>query len=211
MTSYPPQPPVRKLTRSRSNKMLGGVCAGVAAYLNMDVTLVRVLTVALSLFTGVPIIAYIVCLIVVPEEDVPPYVGPETVHVPESATYPGPTPTAPTGPTAPAGPAASAPNAPTDPVWGSDGAPWEQPGSPAAESGPTPTAEPGPAAPDPEIPNEAAPVADSEDIGETPAPHAAPGQESSWESAPADPEQTEEDHTEETGPEPADGKDKPAV
>ena len=54
-------------------------------------------------------------------------------------------------------------------------------------------------------------MADSEDIGETPAPHAAPGQESSWESAPADPEQTEEDHTEETGPEPADGKDKPAV
>ena len=92
MTSYPPQPPVRKLTRSRSNKMLGGVCAGVAAYLNMDVTLVRVLTVVLSLFTGIPIIAYIVCLLVVPEEDVPPYVGPETVHVPESATYPGPTP-----------------------------------------------------------------------------------------------------------------------
>jgi hypothetical protein len=49
---YPPQPP-KRLERSKSNRILGGVCAGVANYLNMDPTLVRVLTVVISLFTGV--------------------------------------------------------------------------------------------------------------------------------------------------------------
>ena len=64
---YPPQPP-KKLERSKSNRVLGGVCAGVANYLNMDPTLVRVLTVVISLFTGVPVILYIIALFVVPEE-----------------------------------------------------------------------------------------------------------------------------------------------
>lgn len=182
VTTYPPQPPVRKLTRSRSNKMLGGVCAGVANYLNMDVNLVRILTVVLALFTGIPVVAYIVCLLVVPEEDVPPYVGPQTVHVPDSATHPGGQP----------GPSTTAP---ADPVWGPDGAPWDQ------SSGPVPTAEPGPAPADPAVPNEAAPVADPDPVSETPAPEPAPGQESAWESAPADPGQT----TDETGEQ----KDKP--
>ena len=54
---YPPQAP-KRLERSKSNRVLGGVCAGVANYLNMDPTLVRVLTVVISLFTGVPIILY---------------------------------------------------------------------------------------------------------------------------------------------------------
>ena len=64
---YPPQPP-RRLERSKANRILGGVCAGVANYLNMDPTLVRVLTVVVSLFTGVPVILYFIALFVVPEE-----------------------------------------------------------------------------------------------------------------------------------------------
>ena len=60
---YPAQPP-RRLERSKSNRILGGVCAGVANYLNMDPTLVRVLTVVISLFTGVPVILYIIALFV---------------------------------------------------------------------------------------------------------------------------------------------------
>jgi phage shock protein PspC (stress-responsive transcriptional regulator) len=58
---YLPQPP-KRLERSKSNRIVGGVCAGVANYLNMDPTLVRVLTVVISLFTGVPVILYIVAL-----------------------------------------------------------------------------------------------------------------------------------------------------
>ena len=64
---YPPQAP-KRLERSKSNRIVGGVCAGVANYFNMDPTLVRVLTVVISLFTGVPVILYIIALFVVPEE-----------------------------------------------------------------------------------------------------------------------------------------------
>ena len=49
---YPPQPP--KAGAKPSNRILGGVCGGLAEYLNMDPTLVRILTVLISLFTGVP-------------------------------------------------------------------------------------------------------------------------------------------------------------
>ena len=57
MSAYPPPPPPpRRLERSSTNKVFGGVCAGVANYLNMDVNLVRVLTVVVSLFTGVPVV-----------------------------------------------------------------------------------------------------------------------------------------------------------
>ncbi len=62
----------RLLRRSRTDRYIGGVCGGVAAYLNMDATLVRVLTVVITLFTGVPVIAYLVALFLVPEEDVAP-------------------------------------------------------------------------------------------------------------------------------------------
>ncbi|MBM7517897.1 PspC domain-containing protein [Nocardioides nitrophenolicus] len=58
MTNYDnyssPQHPAapRRLTRREHDKMIGGVCAGVAAHLNVDVTVVRLLTVALTVFTG---------------------------------------------------------------------------------------------------------------------------------------------------------------
>ena len=67
---YPPAP--RKLTRSTTNRMIGGVCGGLAEYLNMDATLVRILTVLISLFTGVPVILYIIALFVIPEAGAAP-------------------------------------------------------------------------------------------------------------------------------------------
>ncbi len=60
------------LRRSRTDRYVGGVCGGVAAYLNMDATLVRILTVVLTLFTGVPVVLYLVALFLMPEEDVAP-------------------------------------------------------------------------------------------------------------------------------------------
>ena len=62
----------KKLYRSRNDKKLAGVCAGLAKYLNMDVTVVRLLTVLATLFIGGGLIAYIVCALVIPEE--PDYV-----------------------------------------------------------------------------------------------------------------------------------------
>ncbi|MEO8355571.1 MAG: PspC domain-containing protein [Chloroflexota bacterium] len=59
----------KQLTRSTSNRMLAGVCAGLADYLGIDPTIVRLLTV-LAFFTGFGGIAivYLVMAIVVPEQ-----------------------------------------------------------------------------------------------------------------------------------------------
>lgn len=58
----------KKLTKS-NNKMLAGVCAGIAEYLGWDVTMVRVLYLFLSLFSvGFPgLLLYIILAIVMPE------------------------------------------------------------------------------------------------------------------------------------------------
>ena len=59
----------KQLTRSTSNRMIAGVCAGLGDYLGIDPTIVRLLTV-LAFFTGFGGIAivYIVMAIVVPEQ-----------------------------------------------------------------------------------------------------------------------------------------------
>lgn len=60
----------KKLYRSETDKMLAGICGGLADYLNVNTTLVRVSTVILSLLTsGIPIIIlYIVLAFVLPKE-----------------------------------------------------------------------------------------------------------------------------------------------
>lgn len=59
----------KSLTRSTSNRMLAGVCAGLGEYLGIDPTIVRLLTV-LAFFTGFGGIAivYFIMMIVVPEQ-----------------------------------------------------------------------------------------------------------------------------------------------
>lgn len=58
----------KKLYRSKSNRMLAGVCAGVAEYLNIDPTVVRVIWAVTSLFAFVGVVAYAVCAFVIPEK-----------------------------------------------------------------------------------------------------------------------------------------------
>ena len=58
----------KKLYRSKSNRVIAGVCAGVAEYLNIDVTVVRVLWAITSVFAAAGIIAYIICAFVIPEK-----------------------------------------------------------------------------------------------------------------------------------------------
>jgi len=58
----------RKLYRSRTNRKLAGVCAGLAQYLNADATLIRVLFVVLALLGGPGIVIYLLMWILVPEE-----------------------------------------------------------------------------------------------------------------------------------------------
>lgn len=72
MTEHTPTPPPpagpRRLVRSR-NRMLGGVCAGLAEYAGLDVTLVRILTVvATVLGAGSLVVVYLVLWILLPQE-----------------------------------------------------------------------------------------------------------------------------------------------
>lgn len=56
----------KKLERSTTDKMLGGVCGGLAEYLGVDATIVRIVSAAIILFTGVGPIAYILAWILIP-------------------------------------------------------------------------------------------------------------------------------------------------
>lgn len=58
----------KKLYRSKTNKMLVGVCAGVAEYFDLDPTVVRVIWAVASIFAFAGVIAYIVCAFVIPEK-----------------------------------------------------------------------------------------------------------------------------------------------
>ena len=58
----------KKLYRNNSNKMLCGVCSGIAEYFNIDATLVRLGVVFLSLAAGGGLIAYIIAAIIIPEK-----------------------------------------------------------------------------------------------------------------------------------------------
>ncbi|WFR55256.1 PspC domain-containing protein [Anaerocolumna sp. AGMB13025] len=58
----------KKLLRSNSNKMIAGVCGGIAEYINLDPTVVRLLWVILCLAGGTGIVAYIVAAIIMPSQ-----------------------------------------------------------------------------------------------------------------------------------------------
>lgn len=58
----------KKLYRSRTNKMIAGVCAGLGDFFELDPTLIRLGAVVLVLAAGVGVLAYIVAWIIVPQE-----------------------------------------------------------------------------------------------------------------------------------------------
>ncbi len=58
----------KRLYRSRDNRMLGGVCGGLAEYFNIDPTLVRLAFLLLFLAAGSGPLLYLVMWIIVPEE-----------------------------------------------------------------------------------------------------------------------------------------------
>ena len=58
---------VKKLYRSKVDRIFAGVCAGIAEYFNIDVTIVRVITLILFFFKGIGIFFYLICLITMKE------------------------------------------------------------------------------------------------------------------------------------------------
>ncbi len=59
-----------KLYRSRKNRVLGGVAAGIANYINLDVIIIRILIIVLTAFNGIGVLFYIILWIALPEEPV---------------------------------------------------------------------------------------------------------------------------------------------
>lgn len=63
-----PQPiPEKKLFRSKQNRMIGGVCAGFAEYLNLDPVLIRIVWIVMVIWGGIGFLAYLAGLILMPE------------------------------------------------------------------------------------------------------------------------------------------------
>ncbi len=60
----------KKLYRSRDDRMIAGVCGGLADYFNVDSSLVRLAVLFIFLFQGVGLIAYIIAWLVMSEEPV---------------------------------------------------------------------------------------------------------------------------------------------
>lgn len=60
--------PARKLYRRRGDRMLAGVCGGLADYFRVDVTLIRVIFIVLAVMGGAGLVIYLAMWLLVPEE-----------------------------------------------------------------------------------------------------------------------------------------------
>ena len=58
----------KRLYRINQGKILGGVCGGIAAYFDIDPTLVRLAGAAFTALGGSGIPAYIICVLIIPQE-----------------------------------------------------------------------------------------------------------------------------------------------
>jgi len=58
----------KKLYKSSRDKKIAGVCGGVAEYLGLDSTWVRIAYAALILLAGTGVLLYILCAIIMPED-----------------------------------------------------------------------------------------------------------------------------------------------
>lgn len=58
----------KKLYKIEEGKKIDGVCGGIAEYLNVDPTLIRLIWALVSVFAGAGIIAYLVCAIILPKK-----------------------------------------------------------------------------------------------------------------------------------------------
>lgn len=57
----------KKLYRNTNEKMIAGVCSGLAEYLNIDATIVRLIWALIGL-SGAGIVAYLIAALIIPEK-----------------------------------------------------------------------------------------------------------------------------------------------
>lgn len=58
----------KKLVKSNQNRIICGVCGGIAQYFNIDATVIRLVWVLLSVAAGSGVLAYIIAAIIMPPE-----------------------------------------------------------------------------------------------------------------------------------------------
>ncbi len=56
----------KRLTKSKTDRKLCGVCAGIAEYINIDPTVIRIIWAIVAL-SGVGILAYLICAFIMPD------------------------------------------------------------------------------------------------------------------------------------------------
>jgi len=59
----------KKLYRSEYNRMIAGVCAGIAEYLDIDPTVIRLIWVLFTFFVGSGVLVYIIACLIIPNEN----------------------------------------------------------------------------------------------------------------------------------------------
>jgi phage shock protein PspC (stress-responsive transcriptional regulator) len=79
-TVPPPYQPRPQLRRSRNDRVIAGVCGGIARHLDVDPVLLRILVVVLTVFTGGAfLLAYLVAWLIIPDDPAYPPVAPPPV------------------------------------------------------------------------------------------------------------------------------------
>lgn len=58
----------KRLLRSRTDRMIGGVCGGLANFYGLDSSIVRIAMVLLTLFAGMSILVYLIMWLIIPVE-----------------------------------------------------------------------------------------------------------------------------------------------
>ena len=59
---------MRRIYRVEEDKVVDGVCGGIAEYFDIDPVIVRIVFLLSTLFTGVGLFAYIICALAFPEK-----------------------------------------------------------------------------------------------------------------------------------------------
>ncbi len=74
------------ISRSRQNRVLGGVAAGLAEYLSIDILVVRILFIASTFLSGIGLLLYLILWIVVPEDKIIDFTSTENINSSGDAT-----------------------------------------------------------------------------------------------------------------------------
>jgi len=59
---------IKRLYRNKKDKIIGGVCGGIAEYLNVDPVIIRLLWIVASLIWGAGILAYLIAWVIIPKK-----------------------------------------------------------------------------------------------------------------------------------------------